>query len=245
MAQGKTIFLSLLLYEVFFRALPTTNETIVAPITPEVRGSVPPTWDIRSQGPGKLNAVRDQGSCSGCWAFATSASLENGWSIKTGNLVTLSEQQQIDCNKDCYGCNGGFIQRSFKYPMVNGLTDVPSYPFTGENGACKGGLSNVASNKGFILLPSDTASIKAYISANGACAVCVDGTHWWDYYSGIYNGAGTKIQCNHAVTLIGYGDGYWLIRNSWSADWGEQGYIRVEDSTAGGIFKNMVYCPTF
>lgn len=220
------------------------NDTSIRVFEPQTRASPPPTWDIRIQGPGLLPPIEEQGDCSGCWAFAAAAALSNGYSIKTGKLLELSVQQQLDCNKDCFGCRGGYIQRVFRYTK-NGLTLEQSYPFIGWDSSCKSDYSPEVSNVDFVQLPNDNDAIKNYIASNGACTVCVDGTNWWDYYGGIFNGVKGTPKCNHAVLLVGYGPNYWLIQNSWGDWWGENGFIRVEDSSAGGMFKNMIYCPTF
>ena len=51
------------------------------------------------------------------------------------------------------------------------------------------------------------------------------------YGGGIYNGE-CGLQADHAVTVVGYGTlgsiGYWIIRNSWGPNWGEEGHIRIQ-----------------
>lgn len=224
---------------------PKLAATTTTTAAPQGSGSLASTWDIRTQGPGQLNPIKDQQDCSGCWAFATAACIENGYSIKTGTLYSLSEQQQLDCNTDCYGCAGGYIQESFQY-TENGLATEANYPYIDGAATCyASNVTKVASNVNFYRLGSDSVTIQEHISTLGACAVCVDGTNWWDYAGGIYNAASATPQCNHAVTIVGYGPGYWLLRNSWGTDFGTDGYIQVATTPDGGMFADLIYCPTF
>jgi C1A family cysteine protease len=207
---------------------------------PESRITIPTSFDLRNVS--KLCAVKDQGQCGSCWAFATSACLESGNYFKTKNLVCLSEQQQIDCNVNCYGCNGGWFTDSFSY-TENGLESEANYPYLAANGTCNANSADFVVENINYVNPTTTTDIQTRIMTYGACGVCTDATNWNYYSNGIFDGPADPSQCNHAVVIIGWGPGYWLIRNSWSSQWGENGYIQVSTSSSGGMDMTTVYCP--
>ena len=63
------------------------------------------TKDWRNEG--AVTGVKDQGGCGSCWAFSASGGLEGAWQIKSGQLISMSEQLSVDCVTTCSGCNGG------------------------------------------------------------------------------------------------------------------------------------------
>ena len=81
-------------------------ELDVIPVKSAVRAGSPVDW--RS----KMNAVRNQGGCGSCWAFAATATFEGRYAIKKGSKVELSEQQMVDCATACHGCGGGWSSKA-------------------------------------------------------------------------------------------------------------------------------------
>ncbi|KAL4499827.1 hypothetical protein ABPG72_015176 [Tetrahymena utriculariae] len=178
----------------------------------------PGTWDIRNQGPSKLQKVKDQGQCGSCWAFSTIATIENLNNIKYHHDKSFSEQDLVDCAYQRDGCQGGWFTDAYNYCKNQGLASEINYPYTGEAGNCKSYQmdKNLYKIAGYLKLQNDNNFIQSAIVTKGAVAVCVDATNWNSYQSGIYSNPSTSTPtCNHAVTIIGYGPGYWLIRNSW------------------------------
>ena len=57
---------------------------------------------------GKVQSIKDQGQCGSCWAFSAASALESAHAIKSGKLLSFSEQQLVDCSTANYGCNGGW-----------------------------------------------------------------------------------------------------------------------------------------
>jgi cathepsin L len=206
--------------------------------------SLPKNVDWRTRG--VVTAVKSQGSCGSCWAFASTAVIESHVAINTNKLYDLSPQQIATCTPnllECGGkgnCQGATAELAFDYVANSeGLYDEFQVPYTEYYGI-----------ESTCMLPSDTprATISGYIKLEennyeqlmravatvGPIAVSVDASSWHSYSSGIFNGCNqTNPDINHAVVLVGYGtdhlsgQDYWLIRNSWSASWGESGYIRL------------------
>lgn len=80
-----------------------------------------------------MNAIKDQGKCGSCWAFAATATIEGRYAIKNkGSKVLLSEQQMVDCATDCKGCLGGWSSSALKYiKKAGGQMSSASYPYRG------------------------------------------------------------------------------------------------------------------
>jgi cathepsin L len=205
---------------------------------------LPKNVDWRNKG--VVTAVKSQGGCGSCWAFASTAVIESHVAINTNKLYDLSPQQIATCAPnplECGGkgnCQGATAELAFDYVANSvGLYDEFQLPYTEYYGV-----------ESKCALPSDTprATISGYVKLEennyeqlmyavatfGPIAVSVDASNWHSYSSGIFNGCNqTNPDINHAVVLVGYGtdyvsgQDYWLIRNSWSASWGESGYIRL------------------
>ena len=184
---------------------------------------------------GAVTDVKDQGRCASCWAFSATGSLEGQHFRKTGQLVSLSETNLVDCSwpQGNKGCRGGFPDAAFKYIRDNhGVDTEKSYPYIPKDGKCLFKSSNVgATDKGFVDLPSgDEEALAKAVAAHGPISVGIDAYHRsFQFYShGIYNEPKcSKESLDHAVLVVGYTPDYWLVKNSWAKTWGEDGYIRM------------------
>lgn len=197
---------------------------------------------------GAVTPVKNQGACGSCWAFSATGSLEGQHFRKTGKLVSLSEQNLVDCVKGD-NCGGGDYDQAFTYIKKNGGIDTEkSYPYAGSNGMCFYNASSVgATDKGFVRVTrgSESALMKA-IASVGPVSVAIDASRvsFQFYKHGIYNNPNCGgIILDHAVLAVGYGDGYFLVKNSWGADWGEKGYIKMtrDGSNQCGIANIPAY----
>jgi cathepsin L len=207
---------------------------------------LPMSVDWREKG--VVSAVKDQGHCGSCWAFASTEVVESHIALSTGLLFDLSPQQIAMCapNPDSCGgiggCSGATAEIAFEYLTTSdGHYEEFQYPYLsydGTNYACQTDkVSGITSPKGmingYVQLPSNnyTALMNA-IATVGPVAISVDASAWHAYAGGVFDGCNqVNPDIDHAVVLVGYGEEngqkYWLVRNSWSPTYGEKGYIKV------------------
>ncbi|XP_015278756.1 PREDICTED: cathepsin S [Gekko japonicus] len=197
---------------------------------------VPDSIDWRDKG--CVTEVKLQGACGSCWAFSAVGALECQWKLKTGQLISLSPQNLVDCSSmyGNHGCNGGFMTYAFQYIIDNkGIDSEASYPYTGQVGPCRYDPSaRAATCSRYVLLPEfDEAALKAAVGTVGPVSVAVDATKetFFLYKSGVYDDPSCSQEVNHGVLVTGYGSldskDYWLVKNSWGPHFGDQGYIRI------------------
>ncbi|XP_013413907.1 cathepsin L1 [Lingula anatina] len=196
---------------------------------------VPDSIDWRTQG--YVTEVKNQGSCGSCWAFSTTGSLEGQHFKKTGKLVSLSEQNLVDCSRaeGNQGCQGGLMDNAFNYiKKNNGIDTEESYPYKGTNGQCHFQASSVGATLTSytdIKKGSEDDLLNA-VGTVGPVSVAIDASHlsFQLYRSGVYDPffcSSTRL--DHGVLAVGYGSDngrkYWLVKNSWGKTWGQKGYI--------------------
>ncbi|XP_059644182.1 vignain-like [Cornus florida] len=197
---------------------------------------VPTSIDWRKKG--AVTDVKDQGQCGSCWAFSTVVGVEGINQIKTSKLVSLSEQELVDCDtKENQGCNGGLMDYAYKFiKQKGGLNTEGNYPYTAEDGTCDASKENspVVSIDGHENVPANDEDALLKAVANQPVSVGIDagGSDFQFYSEGVFSGdCGTEL--DHGVAIVGYGttlDGtkYWTVKNSWGPEWGEKGYIRMQ-----------------
>ncbi|KAF7278428.1 cathepsin L-like isoform X2 [Rhynchophorus ferrugineus] len=224
-------YLAILTLQLNGKPTKTGNRTIFKSSTDDVPDSI----DWRDSG--IVTAIKDQGTCGACWAFSATGALEAAYAQKTGNLVSFSEQQIVDCSKvepyGMAGCNGGFMEAAFDYVTDYGIQTETSYPYEGVDGSCRFSGEYVTKANGYIDLPEfeEDALVEA-VGTIGPISVAIDANNLAEYASGIYDEPCSSFVLNHGVLAVGYGiengQPYWLIKNSWGVSWGEEGYFKLK-----------------
>lgn len=206
----------------------------------EIRADAPATIDWRAKG--KVTAVKNQGQCGSCWAFSTTGSVESANLIKNGGSASdasniLSEQQLVDCSRKNNGCNGGLMDYGFQYLKglrAHGDDTESSYSYKAKSGRCaasKGTPSHIKVT-GYTDVRGGESSLKNAVGIVGPVSIAIEADQKaFQFYSGGVLTEGCGQQLDHGVLLVGYGndDGqdYWIVKNSWGATWGEEGYINI------------------
>jgi len=201
-------------------------------------GTIPTGIDWRTRG--AVTPVKNQGQCGSCWSFSTTGALEGQQWKKTGKLLSLSEQNLVDCSTRFgnNGCHGGIMDNAFRYIKQNGGVDTEaSYPYEGQELECRFDPKNVgATDTGFLdILRGNETALEYALATVGPVSVAIDASHFsFQFYrAGVYDEAECSPQnLDHGVLAVGYGEDehgqqYWIVKNSWSERWGEDGYIKM------------------
>ena len=203
---------------------------------------------------GKVFAVKDQGRCGSCWAFAANTALEGAVAIN-GNTtpVHLSEQQLVSCttrsaakiigtNYGNGGCNGGWMDYAWDFQRDHGAMLDADYPYVSGNDGrtrrCKHNSSKTVGNVSTYGAVTTIADMKAKLVTHPLTIAIDASSYGFQYYkSGVLQANQCTTGLNHAVVVVGYSEGsnYWKIQNSWGTGWGDQGFILFEITSGLGV----------
>jgi len=222
-----------------FKGLQQVEFADITPTLTILTDDPPAEWDWRnSTGQQVVTAIKDQKQCGSCWAFSTTGSTEGCHALSTGNLVSLSEQNLMDCSTSYGndGCDGGLMTQAMTYIIQNnGIDTEASYPYQAADGTCQYNAANSgATLSSFVNVNQGDENDLLTKVYKGPTSVAIDASHQsFQFYSkGVYSEPKcSSVRLDHGVLAIGYGtyDGtdYWLVKNSWGTTWGLEGYIMM------------------
>merc|ERR1719391_569427 len=228
-----------------FNGLRITENTTTNDIFVPQKKNAPLKVDWRPLG--YVTPVKDQKQCGSCWAFSATGSLEGAHFNKTKKLVSLSEQNLVDCSmkEGNHGCLGGLMDYAFKYIKDNnGIDTEQSYPYTAKTGpVCKFNKDNVGATltSWVDIKHGSEDDLESAVAHVGPISVGIDAGHrsFQMYKTGVYyEPECSSVRLDHGVLAVGYGhskqeeDGgkhkkFWIVKNSWGESWGMKGYIHM------------------
>lgn len=199
---------------------------------------IPSSLDWRKKG--AVTNVKDQGSCGACWAFSATGAMEGINKIVTGSLVSLSEQELVDCDRSYNsGCEGGLMDPAYEFVVKNkGIDTEKDYPFQARDGTCNRNKLNrhVVTIDGYrdVTRGNEKELLQAVAAQPVSVGICGSERAFQLYSRGIFTGP-CSTNLDHAVLIVGYdsqdGVDYWIVKNSWGSSWGIDGYIHIARST--------------
>uniref|UniRef100_A0A4W3K155 Cathepsin H n=1 Tax=Callorhinchus milii TaxID=7868 RepID=A0A4W3K155_CALMI len=217
-------------------------------------GPYPDFVDWRTKG-NYVTPVKNQGGCGSCWTFSTTGCLESAIAIKTGKLLSLAEQQLVDCAGAYknHGCNGGLPSQAFEYIKYNGgLEAEKDYPYTAQDQHCQYQPNKaVAFVKEVVNITQyDENGIVDAVARLNPVSIAFEVTDdFFQYEGGVYSNSNcdsTPDKVNHAVLAVGYGvqngTKYWIVKNSWGPEWGLNGYFYI---IRGKNMCGLAACPSY
>jgi C1A family cysteine protease len=213
-----------------YKAIPRSGVT--APLS---SGAQDDAVDWRTKN--AVTPVKDQGQCGSCWAFSATGSTESAWAVANPgkSIISLSEQQLVDCAGSFgnQGCNGGWMDYGFDYIKAKGLCTEDDYPYLHKDQACQETKCKpVVSVTGYVDIPEGNENALGDAVQKQPVSVAIEADQMsFQFYAGGVMDAACGTQLDHGVLAVGFGTdngkNYWIVKNSWGANWGEKGYIRL------------------
>jgi cathepsin L len=222
-------------YQVLLGRIDTTEALKELSPRRSLRANLPVEFDWTALG--KVQEVKDQGKCGSCWTFGAIGAQESMWAINKNELLSLSEQNLLDCTILAFGCKGGNPITAYLHVLLfqSGHFNLESsYPYEAKQGPCRyssSGAVTLLVDAGLVR-QSETA-VQQVLYEDGPLGVAIDASHdsFQKYKSGVYlEPACSSTKLDHEVLLVGWGtdpSAYWLIKNSWGVKWGEAGYFKL------------------
>ena len=197
---------------------------------------IPKSIDWREKN--AVTHVKNQGNCGSCWSFSTTGSIEGIHAIKKNKLINASEQQLMDCSDKYgnHGCQGGLMDNAFKYVIDNGLCSEEEYPYQAKQGQCSSAQCNRVvqiDNYADVEPNNEKVLMRAVAHQPISVAIQANLTSFRFYKRGVYQDPDCGDQLDHGVLIVGYGTDilqdldYWIVKNSWTSNWGDEGYVKI------------------
>jgi C1A family cysteine protease len=205
---------------------------------------------------GAVTAIKNQGHCGSCWAFSTTGAVEGAMQIATGKLISLSEEDLVECDHNGdQGCKGGLMDNAFEFIHKNGgIATEEAYPYTSSSG--QSAQCDTAKEKKAVTVTShkdvpkgDEDALKSAVAKQPvSIAIEADKSVFQLYKSGVFDSASCGKTLDHGVLVVGYGTDsasgkdYWKVKNSWGETWGMSGYMQmVRGKDMCGISESASY----
>jgi len=216
----------------FVRSANRAPKNVVEIEKREVEESAP-TKAIDWVAKGMTTPVKDQGQCGSCWAFSTTETVESAILMAGKSVKPLAPQEIVDCDTSDSGCDGGDPQEALGWVQQQGGLDTETcYPYTAEDGTCASSQCTPAGNVNQVIpVASDEQTIYNDLVKYGPLSICADASSWSNYNGGVLTADQCGDNVDHAIQLTGYSPsqgGYWIVRNSWGSDWGNNGFIYLQ-----------------
>lgn len=204
-----------------------------------------------------VSNIQDQGQCGSCYSFSTVSTMESAYAIKYNILQKFSEQEVVDCSSPFNaGCDGGSIDGTFRWTKNNGgLCTETEYPYESGNtqtaGKCRTSCKSYPNSAPVSWTDVKENDKKSFLTAVAkqpiSIAIEADTRVFQMYSSGIFDNDKCGTNLDHAVVIVGYDteENYYILRNSWSSSWGENGYMRIAMMPDGNGLCGMYMTPSY
>jgi len=193
-----------------------------------------PTTAIDWVAKGATTPVKNQLQCGSCWTFSATETIESA-NIIAGKITTnkwLAPQEIVDCDTGGSGCGGGWPSQAMQWIITQGGQDTEaSYPYTGTDGTCASSSGIIGATITSVVPVAQDEQTMYNDLQKMPLSICADASSWQDYSGGIFTASQCTTNIDHAIQLTGYNPsqgGYWIVRNSWGADWGQNGFIWLQ-----------------
>jgi len=202
-------------------------------LTPAINADIPANYDERVEHKNCVHAIRDQGSCGSCWAFAATEALSDRICIASHGKsdVVLSPEFMISCDNGNMGCQGGYLNKAWEFLEHTGAVVESCQSYTAVEQSCPKDSCEDGSHfqlhkcaKNSIVNARNAKQIQSAILEGGPMETGFQVyKDFFSYKTGIYKKTSPfwDYAGGHAVKIVGWGNengtNYWICANSWGA----------------------------